>query len=84
MHTFPVPLNVLNIQLQSVRVEVIGASGNPNSPNKYDVTSTFNITDVTGLNGSSIQCEEASGARSELLHIAASVLSKFRNYINSV
>ena len=72
--TFPLILTFIDNPLHGVRVEVTKASRNTSS---FDITSTFNINDVSSLNGSSIQCEEASGAKSELLHVVTTVLGEY-------
>ena len=55
--TFPRSVN-LNIPLDGVTVKIISTSLNPPGSNTIDITSVFNVSDVSVLNGASLHCAD--------------------------
>ena len=55
--TFP---RSVNINIDGVTVEIISASANPPGSLTTDITSVFNVSDVSVLNGASLHCADLS------------------------
>ena len=77
-HTqFPVPL-ALDPPLEGVTAEVASASPNPSITNTSDITIVLRASDVTVLNGTTLQCENAAAGVSSgelLIQVTNSRLS---------
>ena len=77
--TFPLPLEV-DPPLDGVMAEITSASFNQPGAVTIDIISELSVSDVSILNGASLQCETAQ-TRSNMLRIDVDALSKLNNYI---
>ena len=75
-HTFPQTLPPLNVD--GVIATVTNVSINPPGAGTIDITSVLSVSDVSVLNGTSLQCETITGSNrsSNLLRIGVNSFSK--------
>ena len=76
-YMYPLSLN-FDSSLDGATATVYNATTNPSVTNTFDVISTLSVSDVSTLDKATLQCQDISGASSEILNIQIGLLGMLK------